>query len=169
MVLLLPPFAESLRKIVPLAVTLLFLLIGISLPAFIPALASIPPLLIYAAVYYWSVHRPDLMPLALLFIVGLCTDALLRLPFGVSGLVYIVIGQLVQSQRPIFADQSYFTLWLGFAVLLAVAQTLQWLLLSLLFHHFLPVMPLLLQGGLTLALFPLLAWLLVLLHRHVVH
>jgi rod shape-determining protein MreD len=169
MALFIPHLDGVIGKITPLFVTLIFLLCSIALPFIMPIIADIPPLLVLIAVYYWSVHRPDLMPLPIALLLGLLTDTLLRLPFGVSALSYICSAQLVQSQRPIFVDQSYLTLWLGFVVVLALSQTIHWALFSLLTKHIMPIMPLLLQGLLTLAIFPLLVWLLILLHRHIVH
>lgn len=168
MPLLIPTASGPLRKSVPFAMTFLLMLVGVALPSSFSALAAMPPLLAYCAVYYWSVHRADLMPLPLLFLLGLLADALLRLPFGVTALSLVLIAYLVQLQRPIFTDQSYRTLWLGFAVILSLTLAAQWLLLSLVMRHSLPWLPLVLQGGLTLALFPFLTWLQVLLHRHIV-
>lgn len=168
MPLIIPTASGPLRKSVPFIVTFLLLLLGIALPFNIPAIAAMPPLLAHCAVYYWSVHRADLMPLPLLFILGLLADAVMRLPLGVTGLSFMLIAFLVQLQRPIFTDQSYRTLWLGFAVILSLTLAAQWLLMSLLTHRFLPWLPLLLQGALTLALFPFLVWVQVLLHRRIV-
>lgn len=166
--LIIPPATGPLRKCLPLLLTLCLMLVTAALPRALPALAGMPPLLGVCAVYYWSVHRADLMPLPLLFALGLIADALARLPFGVTGLTFVMIAWLVQLQRPIFTDQSYRTLWLGFAVILSLMLAVQWLLLSALLHQPLPWQPLVLQGGLTLALFPLTAWLQVLAHRHIV-
>jgi len=156
------------RHIVPVAISLLFLLLGIALTA-VPGLSSIPPLLILIAVYYWSVHRPDLLPMSVLFLLGLITDALLRWPFGLSSLTYILVARLVQSQRPVFVDQSYAILWFGFAVVLCFTQILHWALMAIITQHWLAFTPLLLQGLFTLALFPILCWLLIFLQRHWVH
>jgi rod shape-determining protein MreD len=160
-------FDGAARRLLPLLVCLLFLLLGIACTA-LPGVAGIPPLFGLVAIYYWSVHRPDLLPLSLLFVLGIVADALLRLPFGLSSLSYMGVAQLVQSQRPIFIDQSYLTLWLGFVVVMLLAQGLQWLVLVVLQQHVLPIVPLLLQAGLTLALFPLLVWILIILQRSVV-
>lgn len=168
MALIIPPTSDPIRKSIPFAVTLGLLLAGMALPSSIPALQPMPPLLAYGAVYYWSVHRADLMPLPLLFLMGLLADAVLRLPFGFSALSLVLIAYFVQLQRPIFTDQSYRTLWLGFAAILSLTLAAQWLVLSLVMRQALPWAPLLLQGSLTLALFPLLVWLQVLLHRHIV-
>lgn len=153
------------RRIVPLLLCLICLILGIALTT-IPGVAGIPPLLGLIAIYYWSVHRPDLLPLPLLFLLGLLADAMLRLPVGLSSLTYIGLAQLVHSQRHIFIDQSYLTLWFGFLVVLTAAQLLQWGLLSMFYREILPLLPLLLQSILTLMLFPLLVWPFSLLQRY---
>lgn len=161
------PLQSFTRHAIPPLICALFLLLGFACSA-MPGLSGIPPLLGLIAIYYWCVHRPDLLPLWLIFLLGLLTDAILRLPFGVSVLSYLVVDRLVQSQRPIFIDQSYLTLWLGCAVVVAMVQLLQWLVLAAMTQTFAPIMPLIMQGGITLCLFPLVVWCLILCQRHCV-
>ncbi len=164
------PFLQFLdawgRRVLPFLVTLLMILLTV-MAGPVPDMAAITPLFPLMAVYYWSVFRPDLLRLPGLFVLGIIFDALTHLPLGLSALSFIVTAQLVQSLRHIFSDQSYPTLWLGFAALVACLQTTHWLILSLLAWQALPLWPLLLQSLFTLALFPVCAWLLILLQRHV--
>lgn len=155
------------RQTLPFLVTLLMILLAVMVGP-LPDMAAITPLFPLMAVYYWSVYRPDLLRLPGLFILGVILDALTHLPLGLSALSFIVTAQLVQSQRHIFSDRSYTTLWLGFAVILTGLQSMQWIILSLLAWHALPLWPLLLQSLFTLALFPIGAWALILLQRHIV-
>ncbi len=155
------------RRVLPFLVTLLMILLTV-MAGPVPDIAAITPLFPLMAVYYWSVYRPDLLRLPGLFVLGVIWDALAGLPLGLSALGFIVTAQLVQSQRHIFTDQSYPTLWLGFAIVVVGLQSLQWLLLSLLASQALPLLSLFLQSLFTLALFPFCAWLLILLQRHVV-
>jgi rod shape-determining protein MreD len=159
------PLQGLVRHSLPPLMCALFLLLGFACSA-MPGLSGIPPLLGLIAIYYWCVHRPDLLPLWLIFLLGLLTDAILRLPFGVSVLSYLAVDRLVQSQRPIFIDQSYLTLWLGCTMVVAMVQLLQWLVMAVITHSFAPIMPLVLQGGITLCLFPLVVWVLILSQRH---
>lgn len=155
------------RRFLPFLITLLMILLTV-VAGPLPDVAAITPLFTLMAVYYWSVYRPDLLRMPGLFILGIILDALTRLPLGLSSLSFMVTAQLVQSQRHIFSDQSYPTLWLGFAVVVTCLQTMHWLILSLLAWHALPLWPLLLQSLFTLALFPVCAWLLILLQRYIV-
>ncbi|MEJ0061859.1 MAG: rod shape-determining protein MreD [Alphaproteobacteria bacterium] len=159
---------ELVRRAVPLfAIFFLVLLTVAASP--IPQFASLTPSFALIAVYYWSVHRPDLLPLPALFALGLILDALMRLPLGLSALSFILAARWVQGQRHIFSDRSYATLWFGFAVVAAVTAALQWMVAGLLAWHMLPAWPLCLQTLLTIAVFPLFAWSMILLQRHIVH
>ncbi|MGB4101956.1 MAG: rod shape-determining protein MreD [Alphaproteobacteria bacterium] len=155
------------RHSLPFLVTLLTILLTV-VAGPLPDMAAITPLFPLMAVYYWSVFRPDLLRLPGLFVLGVILDALTQLPLGLSALSFIITSQLVQSLRHIFSDQSYPTLWLGFATLVTSLQTLHWIILSLCAGKTLPLWPVLLQTLFTLALFPVCAWVLILLQRHVV-
>lgn len=155
------------RRILPFLVTLGLILVSVA-AAPIPEFAAIKPLFALMAVYYWSVHRPDLLQFPALFVLGLILDVLARLPLGLSALDFILAAQLVRSQRHIFADQSYPTLWLGFAAVTLLLQALNWSAMSLFAWRLLPLWPLTLQTLLTLALFPFFAWLMILIQRYIV-
>ena len=48
------------RSLSPLAMTVLLIMIGM-VPLQIPNMAPVIPAMALIAVYYWAVHRPDLM------------------------------------------------------------------------------------------------------------
>lgn len=153
-------FDTLLRRSLPFGSCLLLQIIALALPRLVPALAAIAPPLALTAIYFWAAHRPNLLPLPLLFLLGLAADAVLRLPFGVTALCYVLAAQLVQSFRPLLAGQSYGSLWLGFTAVAIAVQLLQWLILSIMSGQLLPVQAALFQLLVCLAVFPGIAWLL---------
>jgi rod shape-determining protein MreD len=159
-------FEQYVRRFLPVAVTFLFVLMGaVAWP--LPYIGAIAPSLGLVAVYYWSIHRPDLFRPLHSFLAGVLHDALYFLPLGLSALVFVAVHQLVLRQRRFFVGQTFFMLWAGFALIMLIVMTSEWLLLSLYKGHWMTFMPVFLQGLLTAAVFPLPAWLLIRLQRAV--
>ena len=69
--------------------SILALMLVNALPTRLPGFAPVVPLLPLIGVYYWSIYRPDLMPPALAFGLGILNDVIAGIPLGVSSLVYL--------------------------------------------------------------------------------
>lgn len=152
------------RNLAPGAVTVMLALIGM-VPLGLPAYSQISPNLTLIAIYYWGVHRPDLLRMPLIFFIGLLQDLLVGGPFGLTVIQLILVYWLVLTQRRLFLSSSFSLLWLGFALIMAAASLLQWAVFSLMIGHLLAPQPVFFQGLMTLALFPLVGWFLIRVHR----
>jgi rod shape-determining protein MreD len=152
------------RNLAPFAVTVMLVLVGmIRIPA--PAYAPVAPDLTLISVYYWTIHRPDLMRPGVAFLIGLLQDLLIGGPLGVNALMLVVAQWAVMNQRRVFLASTFVLLWIGFAMVMIGAAFLQWLAFSALSATILPFKPALFQGLLTVAMFPALGWLLIRVHR----
>ncbi|MEO5337059.1 MAG: rod shape-determining protein MreD [Magnetospirillum sp. WYHS-4] len=146
------------RHLTPFALTLFLLVVELA-PLHVPGLAEMAPLLPVAAIYHWTIYRPDLMPAAAVFLLGLLHDALTGLPFGSSTLVFLMVYGAVLSQRRFFIGKSFVIHWLGFAMVGAGAVFFLWLTVSALNGGFVQGRAGLFQYLATLGAFPLLSWL----------
>ena len=114
----------------PMVLLVLLLLLNASaLPIGDSMKAQVPLLLI--AVFYWSVYRPGLMPLWLIFISGVLLDFLTGVPLGLSAFVLMAAGLIVRDQRILLLGQPFVTLWFVFALFCAAAAGLKWFLFGL--------------------------------------
>jgi len=152
------------RNLAPFAVTVMLVLIGL-IPVPIPAYTPVAPQLTLISVYYWTIHRPDLMRPGVAFLLGLLQDLLIGGPLGVNALMLVVAQWAVLNQRRVFLASTFALLWIGFAMVMAGAVFLEWLAFSVLNATVLPVKPALFQGLLTVAMFPAVGWLLIRMHR----
>ncbi len=146
------------RSLSPLAITLLLIMLGM-IPLQIPNIAPVIPALALIAVYYWAVHRPELMTVWAIFLIGLFHDLLSGGHIGVGILALLLVHIIVDTQRRIFARSSFQALWVLFAPVAAAAMYLMWLLNCLMQGEFLEVGPVLFQYLTTVAAYPCLAWL----------
>src|SRR5690242_6565460 len=68
-------------------------------PAHLPAFSTTTPFFTLMAVYFWTLHRPELLPLPMVFVAGLLLDMLEGAALGVSSLTLLLAHGLVLSQR----------------------------------------------------------------------
>ncbi len=146
------------RSLSPLVITLLLIMLGM-VPLQVPHIAPVVPALGLIAVYYWAVHRPDLMTVWAIFLVGLFQDLVSGGHVGVGILALLAVHIVIDTQRRFFARASFQALWVLFAPVAVGALSLMWLLNSLLQGAFVGAGPVLFQYLTTVAAYPCLAWL----------
>ena len=152
------------RPSLPLLTGVVFVLLSAAaLP--IPYIASIIPVLGLMPVYYWAIYRPDLLRALFVFFLGLLHDFVHLQPIGVSAIIFVLIYQLALTQRRFFIKQIFFMLWIGFGVVIFLAAFLNWGLLSLYNLAFIPVLPVVMQAVMGVAVFPFPAWVLIKIQR----
>ncbi len=154
------------RRLTPFLITITLVIVA-QVPMHLPAAISIAPALALIAVYFWGLHQPDLIPAPVVFLIGLLQDILTGVPFGLNALILLVVYGIVVSQRRFFFGKSFAVLWWGFATLSLVIGALQWIAMSILMGQFLSIGPLLVEYLATAALYPLVAYILVLTHRNI--
>lgn len=152
-------------RLTPFVTTLFFVLVSV-VPLQIPGFAAVTPSFALMAVFHWTCYRPDLMPLSLVFLLGLLLDLLNGTPYvGISALLLLLVRTAVLTQRRHFVNRDFPVLWLGFLVIAAGNFALSWLVISLMHMAVLGVRPFVFQAVLTVACFPVGSYLLVRAHR----
>lgn len=157
----------QLRGLTPFAITLLLVLAG-AVPWHIPSFAPVTPAFAAMAIYYWSIYRPDKLPYAATFCLGLLHDLLTGTPLGLSALVYLLLQGVLSSQRTFFHGKPFLVVWWGFSLVMPGMALVSWIIASLYFNASLPPMPFVIQAVLTVLLYPLFGLLLSALHRHMI-
>jgi rod shape-determining protein MreD len=145
------------RRLTPFGLTVILVLIG-AVPLHVPGFASVTPLLPMIGIYYWAIYRPDLMPVAAVFFIGLLFDALSGAPMGVNAAIFVIVHGIIDSQRRFFAGKSFMIVWLGFFLVSAGALLATWLLVSAFHGTLVKSDALMVQYVITLGCFPLLSW-----------
>jgi rod shape-determining protein MreD len=151
---------HDVRMVVPALVTLTLVFVAY-VPTGSPTLSLAAPMFSVMSVYYWSVYRPDLMPLWVAFLAGLCQDALGSAPFGMMAVVMVLAGGIATARRRLFANRSFWVGWLGFVMVAAAACAAVWAISSFVASTFLDLRLALLQLAVAAAVYPALAWMLL--------
>lgn len=156
----------QLRSLVP-AATALFAVMIDALPLGGPGFESVATFSTLCVVYFWSLYRPDLLTTMTAFVIGLVYDALTGLPLGSTPLVLLLVRNLMVTQQRFFLARSFPVIWACFVLLVPVALLVRWLVVSLWFGFLFPIAPVMVELGLTLALYPPVSWLLGRLHSRI--
>jgi rod shape-determining protein MreD len=148
------------RKLVPFGLTLGLMLFALT-PTQIPGFAHITPMYALAAVYFWSIYRPDLMTYGTAFGIGLLEDLLTGAPLGSGALVLLLCQYLVFRQPKFFNAKPFGVFWMAFSVVALGAGLVKWMCVGLVapggFTHLGDMITSVLM---TVAIYPAIAWLL---------
>ncbi len=131
----------------------------------IPGFNTISPAFPWVVAFCWTAWRPRLLPFFAVFVVGLFEDFVRGTPFGAGPIAMLAIQAFVRLQPSQMNRRNFEYLWLGFAMAGLIAATVNWLALSFSFRATLSPWPAVLQYLVTLAIFPVIAWLLVRVDR----
>lgn len=127
-----------------------------------------PPLLALMPVYFWCLVRPDLMPPALAFTIGVLEDLFSGGPPGVWAASFIVSYALIDRQRDVFAGLSGIGAILGFAVAMLVASGTAYVIVSIYFGQMPPLSPLIAEIAVSVLFYIPAAIVLGWIHRRIV-
>ena len=145
------------RMLTPSLIVVALVIISV-LPLHIPGYSPVIPSLVLMAVYYWVLHRPDLLPAVAVFFIGILHDILTGGPLGVQASILLVAYWVTGSQRGLFLEKSFLVVWWGFMMIAAGAAIMQWILMSLIFGTLIVPQPAVFAYLLTVATYPLFAW-----------
>ena len=143
------------RNMLPACLGLMFVVLSV-IPLYLPGYGMIAANFALITVFYWSVHRPDLLSLATAFGLGLLLDILSGMPHGMNALVLLLVRLVGVSQGRVFRGKSFLVLWWGFALVALGAGLVIWALSTAFALAPIDPMPALFQAALTTALFPFL-------------
>ena len=141
------------RNLSPFALTFLMLVIG-TMPLHLPYLVPLGTGLAMISVYYWAIHRPDLLPAPAVFAIGLIGDLMGAAPLGVGTLILLLVYAIALSQRRLFFGQPFLVVWWGFMMIAAGAMSLGWILSSIVAGSVLDPKPTIFAYLMTVALYP---------------
>ena len=157
-------FDEAVRQTLPFVITMT-LLLATTLPSPVPFLDDVGPAWVLIAIFHWTVRCPDQMPLTAVFALGILQDLLLGYPVGPTALVYV----LIRANAPMLVEwaggRGTARLWWMFCVTAVIACTVHWLLVVILMMQWIPPLPAALQLMMTVAVYPVVGWVLSQLQR----
>lgn len=139
-----------------LSILILILLMQLQYRLFF--LDNLFPYLSLAAIYYWSIFKPHLVPVSALFILGLLQDILSGGPLGMTALLFILVRIFVVRQGSRFLEREFLFSWLFFIFVALLFGFLNWLIASVYLKEIQFFWNAFGQSMLTIAVFPVISW-----------
>jgi len=116
-------------------------------------------------VFFWTIFRPNTMPPPAVFCIGLTQDLLTLAPLGSGVLVLLLTHGIIMRFRGLLVRQSFWLVWLVYAAVAVGGAAMNWALTGLLSWQLPPTTPAMHQLGISVGLYPMLAWVLTRAHR----
>ena len=162
-----PRLERGARNCTPVVLTLTLVFVSM-VPVPVPGYIPVTPMLTLVAVYYWSIYRPDLLPLVATFGLGLVQDILTGTPLGMSALVLLLVQGAVVAQRRFFLGKTFIVVWWCFMLVAPAAAAVSWLVACLYHWTIVSPRPLLFQNVITILIYPCLVWFFAMAHSRLV-
>ena len=142
-------------SLIPVLVALLLVIIA-NLPISFTGGLLPAPALALAAIYFWGLTRPRLMPPVAVLAIGFAEDLLSGGPPGLWATGFLAAYILIDRQRKTFIELNGAGTLIAFAGAMLLASGAAYLLASAIYLRFVPLPPLLLESVLTVILYLLL-------------
>lgn len=127
-----------------------------------------PPLFALMPVYFFCLVRPDLMPPALAFAIGILEDLFSGGPPGVWAASFVAAYAVVDRQRDTFAGLSGIGAILGFAAAMLIASFTAYIIVSIYYGMLPPIAPLIVEIAVSILFYIPAAVALGFVHRRLV-
>lgn len=148
---------------IPFLLTILAIILS-STPIQLPGTPPAMPPFGLMAIFFWAVHRPNLMPPVLCFVAGVFADLVSGGPLGLSALTFLLVHRFVNTERGILAGRLFLVVWFGFSVVALAASAFVWLFTMGFHMTLLSPTPVIVQFLLAVSLYPIVAFLLASAH-----
>ncbi len=155
------------RGLIPFLLSLLLLLVFLTSTG-IPGFVKVAPSMTIISVYYWSISRPELLPLYSVFILGLIEDVLVGGPLGIQAIVLVLVAYTVSTQRHFFTFAPFGYIFSTFILVVTAGLGVNWLVNSLFAWELWDFMTLLVKAAMTMIFYPVVHWLLAKVDRTIV-
>jgi rod shape-determining protein MreD len=106
-----------------------------------------------APLFFWTVYRPDFMPLWFVFLAGFAIDLSVDAPIGLHSFGFLVLAIILLRFRRIIVSQPFIYHILIYAVSSSIFEILRWALLSLLSMQIITLFPSLLTVVINIIVF----------------
>lgn len=137
------------------------------IPTYIPSFSHISPTLVLGGVFYWSIYRPDLLPVVVVFLLGLFQDVMTSQMLGTNALVLVLVYGVCQWQRRFFFKRSFVIMWWGLMMVTVALSCAKWFLSMVVYGQVLSPLPVFFQVLSTIAVYPLVSFLCSVIHRFI--
>lgn len=144
------------QRLLPLVTSIAFLLLAY-VPVNFSFFYNVRPDFGLMCIYFWMLHRPDLIGIGTIVIMGVVSIAISSSVIGASLIAYLVMYVLMYNFQKLFNAKPFVVIWYGFMALSLVSILVKWLVVSVYYNMFLPLSILMLGYLIGIVMYPLMA------------
>ena len=120
---------------------------------------------VHILIFYWTLRNPDQLGYVSIFLAGLINDVIIGIPFGISSFCYLMICSVTAYLRNITLTPHFINDWLSFLFIVLLINSIQVLILDLIFIVEVDYLKYLINSGFTFIFYPLFFFLFNLLDK----
>ena len=110
---------------------------------------------VYILIFYWTLRSPDHLGYFSIFLAGIINDVVIGTPIGISSFCYLLICVVTSYIRQITLSPKFINDWFSFLVAIFLVNSIQVLILDLIFLVEINYMRYLINSGFTFIFYPL--------------
>ena len=88
---------------------------------------------VYILIFYWTLKNPNYLGYFSIFIAGIVNDVVIAIPMGISSFCYLLICTSTAYLRNITLTPNFIKDWFSFLFIILIINSIQVLILDLLF------------------------------------
>ena len=106
-------------------------------------------------IFYWTLKNPNHLGYITIFLAGLINDVVIGIPIGTSSFCYLLICSVTAYVRNITLFPNFINDWLSFLFTILLVNSIQVILLDLIFLYQVDYTGYLINSGFTFIFYPL--------------
>ncbi len=110
---------------------------------------------IYILIFYWTLRNPNLLGYISIFFAGIINDVVIGLPIGISSFCYLLICSVTAYIKNITLNPNFIKDWLSLLFTIVLINSIQVIILDLIFVLEINYMNYLINSGFTFILYPI--------------
>ena len=110
---------------------------------------------IFILIFFWTLRNPDHLGYFSIFLAGIVNDVVIGIPIGISSFCYLLICAITSYIRQITLSPKFINDWLSFIVAVLLINSIQVIILDLIFLYQVDYMSYLINSGFTFLFYPL--------------
>ena len=110
---------------------------------------------VHLLIFFWTLRNPDYLGYFSIFLAGIINDVVIGIPIGISSFCYLLICAITSYIRQITLSPKFINDWLSFIVAVLLINSIQVIILDLIFLYQVDYLSYLINSGFTFLFYPL--------------
>ena len=110
---------------------------------------------VHILIFYWTLRNPNFLSYLSIFLAGLINDVVIGIPIGISSFCYLLICSVTAYIRNITLSPSFINDWLSFLFIILLINSIQILILDLIYLYEVNYINYLINSGFTFLFYPI--------------